>query len=543
MKGSTYKRCKCRGEDGKELGTRCPKLRRRDGSWNPKHGSWYFRLELDAGPNGKRRTVRRGGYESQTAAQNALDEAKAKAARGGDPANRLTVGAYLDEWLAAHKGLSRSARKSYAEHITNHLRPHLGHVELDRLRVKHLTDMFDAIDAENERIEQAAADRRRLREAAADAWRRGDKAAHRAARAELAEVPPHRRIVGPATKQRIRATLRSALSDAVRQGLVTVNVAKLVKLDPGKRPKPLVWTPERVEAWQAAYERAVDEARARAGGRPVSAFKIWLSLPRPSRVMVWTPEQTGVFLDRAAGHRLYALFHLVAFRGLRRGEVCGVSWPDVDLDAATLAVRENRVKITYKDIEDGTPKMDASEDTVPLDSGTVAALRAHRRQQNAARLEWGEAWQGSGKVFTTEDGAALHPDHVTDQFAQLAFAAGLPPIRLHDLRHGAATLMLASGADMKLVQALLRHSSITITSDTYTSVLPEVALEAAEAAAALVPRRAAGESGTTGLPSGSQRSGSRAGKQNRTVPTQVRKVRDGGSRGTRTHSLRIKSQP
>ncbi|MCW2882517.1 MAG: integrase [Sphaerisporangium sp.] len=94
-------------------------------------------------------------------------------------------------------------------------------------------------------------------------------------------------------------------------------------------------------------------------------------------------------------------------------------------------------------------------------------------------MAWGEAWQDSGRVFTREDGAALHPATVSDLFARLAYEAGLPPIRLHDLRHGAATLALAAGVDMKTVSAMLRHCSQAITSDTYTSVLPEVAHEAA----------------------------------------------------------------
>ncbi|URN07127.1 site-specific integrase [Actinomadura madurae] len=289
--------------------------------------------------------------------------------------------------------------------------------------------------------------------------------------------------------RRIRATLRSALADAVRQGLVTVNVAKLTKLQTGKRPKALVWTAERVTAWQTGLERELAAERGLAGGRTVNAFKVWVSLPRPSRVMVWTPEQIGAFLDHAADHPLYPLFHLMAFRGLRRGEACGLAWPDLGLAGASLTVRENRVKITYQEIEDGHPKTGAGDDMIPLDSGTVVVLQAHRQRQDEARAEWGQAWQGSGKVFTRQDGSALHPDHVTDAFARLAYGAGLPPIRLHDLRHGAATLMLASGADMKLVQALLRHSSHAITADTYTSVLPEVAREAAEAAAALVPRK------------------------------------------------------
>lgn len=127
--------------------------------------------------------------------------------------------------------------------------------------------MFAAIDAGNERILWAAGERRRLLAAARRAWRSGDKAAHRAARAELAGLPPHRRTVGAATMQRIRATLRSALADAVRQGLVTVNVAKPAKLKTGKRPNALVWGTERVTAWQTAYERELAADRERAGGR------------------------------------------------------------------------------------------------------------------------------------------------------------------------------------------------------------------------------------------------------------------------------------
>ncbi|GAA4469788.1 tyrosine-type recombinase/integrase [Phytohabitans houttuyneae] len=96
----------------------------------------------------------------------------------------------------------------------------------------------------------------------------------------------------------------------------------------------------------------------------------------------------------------------------------------------------------------------------------------------------------TGLVFTTPTGEALHPADVTDHFQHLARQAGLPPVRLHDLRHGAATLALAAGVDMKVVQAMLRHSSITVTADTYTSVLPDLARNAAEQTAAIVPRRA-----------------------------------------------------
>ena len=134
------------------------------------------------------------------------------------------------------------------------------------------------------------------------------------------------------------------------------------------------------------------------------------------------------------------------------------------------------------------PNLDAGDREIALDAGTVAALRAHRRRQIAYRLQWGSAWVDSGKVFTREDGSVLHPATVTDRFQALAAAAKLPPIRLHDLRHGAASLMLTAGVRPKVVQETLGHSTITLTLDTYTSVYSEVAAEAAEAAAALVPR-------------------------------------------------------
>ncbi|MES9609260.1 tyrosine-type recombinase/integrase [Actinomadura sp. NPDC000929] len=212
--------------------------------------------------------------------------------------------------------------------------------------------------------------------------------------------------------------------------------------------------------------------------------------------MVWTPEQTGAFLDAAAKYRLYALYHLMTFAGLRRGETCGLEWADVDLDARELSLYIQIVHITYAGVEEADLKSDGSKGTIPFDTATGQVLRAWRAQQREERL----AWVQSGKVFTRENGERLHPDHASAEFQAIAFTAGLPSIRLHDLRHG--ELMLAGGADMKLVQAQLRHSSIVLTADTYTSVLPDVAREAVEGGAAMVPRAAAaGSASTSGLPS------------------------------------------
>ncbi|MFI6505829.1 tyrosine-type recombinase/integrase [Nonomuraea typhae] len=157
-------------------------------------------------------------------------------------------------------------------------------------------------------------------------------------------------------------------------------------------------------------------------------------------------------------------------------------------------------------VQESAPKTQSSEGTVALDAGTAAVLRAHRVLQLQEKLAWGESWTDTGRIFTREDGTALTPGWVSEHFERLTFAAGLPPIRLHDLRHVAATLSLAAGNDMKIASAMLRHSSQSITPDLYTTVLPEVAHTAAEASVALVPRAVAvGEASQTGgLPSVSQ---------------------------------------
>ncbi|MFJ3825415.1 tyrosine-type recombinase/integrase [Streptomyces nodosus] len=118
----------------------------------------------------------------------------------------------------------------------------------------------------------------------------------------------------------------------------------------------------------------------------------------------------------------------------------------------------------------------------------MQALKRHRAQQDKDREEWGSAWVETGRVFTKENGEMLHPANVTRRFIELYEEIGLPPVRLHDLCHGAATLAHAAGADQKDIQEMLGHSSITITADTYTSLLPEADLAIAEAAARLVPR-------------------------------------------------------
>jgi hypothetical protein len=177
------------------------------------------------------------------------------------------------------------------------------------------------------------------------------------------------RPVSAATLHRIHATLRAALNGAVRAGLISVNPGRYPALPRAARPRPQVWTPALTGRWQLE------------GWRPA--------------VGVWTAAQTSLFLAQVRGHRLYALFHLVALRGLRRGEAAGLRWSDLDLDAGTLTVAGQLQQLGGRLVA-GPPKGDAGRRVIALDRTTITALREHRIRQRAERAAAGIRWAETG---------------------------------------------------------------------------------------------------------------------------------------------------
>jgi integrase len=512
--GSIYRRCECRGGDGKLLGNSCPQLKKKS------HGTVALRQELPPGADGKRRIFRRTGYKSVAEAQGDLsrlqalldlpgddsaeqqrvgdlladiarrraeipqaDEVKRRLGVGVPLDGKMTIADWLDRWMA-NKKISPTTTNGYASHIRVHLKPHLGHYRLDRLNVGHVQAMFDAI-ADASDVTRAENQARREQEARAKWTKPGRPPARErerldAERAKLAEMKPYRKTNSPATRHAIRRTLRAALNRAIGEQLITFNAAAHVELGSSARPKGLLWTDERVARWRATGEK-------------------------PGPVMVWTPEQLGAFLDEAEEHRLYAFYHLVAHHGLRRGEGVGADWANAHLD-----ISPPRIDVLTEIVVDGwapiekAPKTDSSMSSVMIDRETVAVLREHRARQTAerdARLAAGKSWADTGKIFAAEDGSWLHPDVVSKEFRRIVEAADLPPINLRDLRHGAAALVKAGGGDVHDAKVKLRHSTITLTSDTYMELFTEYEQELTERAAAAVPRarRGRGAAPTPGV--------------------------------------------
>ena len=204
-----------------------------------------------------------------------------------------------------------------------------------------------------------------------------------------------------------------------------------------------------------------------------------VSPPRRKRFEVHplTLEQVHRLLIVVEGHEMEALFKLALATGLRRGELMGLKWQDINLEIGVLQVRRilSRVpsKMPGKGYVEAEPKTQKSRRSVVIAPFALEALKKHREHQLEAKIKAGPLWQDHDYVFCTSIGTHLNPTRdMLDQLKALLKKAGLPEIRFHDLRHSAATLLLSVGVHPKVVQEILGHSQISVTMDVYSHVLP-----------------------------------------------------------------------
>jgi integrase len=216
--------------------------------------------------------------------------------------------------------------------------------------------------------------------------------------------------------QYIHAVLRNALQNAVREELLTRNVAKLVQVE----------TPD--------YEV----------GRGL------------------TVAEAQRLLQTVQGIRWHSLYVLALLLGLRRGELLGLRWSDVDLEAGTLTVRQHLVR-AGGELRIQAPKTRRSRRTLSLPPQVQAALRRQRAVQAADRLAAGSSWADNGPVFTTSLGTPIEPSNLTRHFYGVRDRAGLPKVRLHDLRHTCLTLLLNLGTRPHIAQAIAGRSHVDVT--------------------------------------------------------------------------------
>jgi len=364
-------------------------------------GRWQGRVNLGRGPDGRRkRKYVYGATEADVV--RAMKKQNGRAAAGALLSTSTpTTTTFLEEWFQASADTWRpNTRRAYRRAIDGFLVPAFGPLRLEQL---------------SPRIVQR--------------WLLQHKTAHGARRRiELAH-----------------AALRSALSEAQRLQLVTINAAMLVRV-----PKP--------------------------PRRPIAPLSL---------------EHARLFLVSAKGHRLGALFSVALACGLRLGEALGLKWDDVNLETGEVQIRRQlqrvkegtaRSRLVLQDL-----KTEKSRRTLLLPQVCIERLKTHRTQQRQERLKTGSAWTDSGLVFTTyaprgaarKVGVALQPRNVLRALHQVLESAELPRVRFHDLRHGAASLLIAEGVELVEVCQLLGHSELRVTADLYAHLQKQTAAKAA----------------------------------------------------------------
>lgn len=190
-------------------------------------------------------------------------------------------------------------------------------------------------------------------------------------------------------------------------------------------------------------------------------------------------DESRQFLAAAQGDPLEALYTLAVTTGLRQGELLGLKWQDVDLEAGQLQVRRTIARVNGQGFVEQEPKSARSRRSISLTPMAVTALRQHRARQLQWRLE-AIAWEDNDLVFANEVGRPIEAQNLMRRsFYPLLERAELQRMRFHDLRHTAATLMLAQGIHPKVVQEMLGHSTVSLTLDTYSHVMPNMQAEAA----------------------------------------------------------------
>jgi len=421
---------------------------------------WAYRLELERDPlTGDRQWEYQSGYASQDEAWKAAVKAKADHERGQRvaPAKR-TVADFLAEWMTAiQHSIKPSTYVNYADYQDAYVLPLIGQKKLQDIDVPTLNALYRHLlkagrckqDSNVVMYEYWA---RRVRDGAdpkpkelvshckvsIHAARRA-VLRYRAGRLPVARPPG----LAPKTVKNVHRMLHRTLSDAVAWRYLEYNPAEHASLPresrSGKRAHGATWTPGELMAWLKVATR-----------------------------------------DRDAG-----MWVLAATTGMRRSELAGAERALLDLGKATMELADTRVVVDGKaEVSDG--KTESGRRTISLDALTVAYLRRHLAMLDNEREAFGYGYHDSGKLFCRPDGRPVHPDTITRRFNRLVDRAGVPRIRLHDVRHTYATVSLDAGIDPKIVSDRIGHSNMAYTLQIYTHRSTGRDRQAAEKVAGLI---------------------------------------------------------
>jgi integrase len=210
--------------------------------------------------------------------------------------------------------------------------------------------------------------------------------------------------------------------------------------------------------------------------------------PRRTEMVALTADQLTTLLEATKDTEFGMVIFLAAYTGMRRSELVGLRWNDIDFDNNVISIQRVIIRVSGEGYKIEQPKSDKSRRRIEISENVVITLRQHHVTQLERRMRLGSIWQDGGWVFAQEDGRHLNPDDISRTFKKLRSDLGLPTARFHDLRHTHASLMLAAGEHLKVVQERLGHSTISITADIYSHVAPGMQRDAAKRFAATLER-------------------------------------------------------
>lgn len=387
---------------------------------------WRIRWDLPPGPDGSRRQRNKRGFRTKRDAMAALAEITHDQHNRGRVSVRsdIRLKEYAEAWFDARRDLKPTSLDNLRTGLV-HIVPRLGARRVQEITAEDCAWLYTEI---------------------AERGKRNGKCRTAGVTCTEHDCSPDKHDgLMPKSLGHVHAALRSILATAVDDGLIPTNPAE------SKRAR---------------------QARPRGGKttRKITADQCW------------TTEQARAFIAATADDDFGTLWTVLLGTGLRRGEAVGLLWTNLDLEGGLLHVRRTVTLVRGKRIVDESGgKTDAAYRTIVLGDPLVTVLRAHRKQQNKARLAAGPAWHDSDAVFANPDGSELYPGRVTSRFSRAVKAAKLPAIGLHGTRHTHATMLLRDGVPVPAVAQRLGHEDAAITLSVYAHFIPSDDELAAEA--------------------------------------------------------------
>lgn len=403
---------------------------------------WAYRLELPRHPlTGERQWEYRSGFATEEEAWIKAVKAKTDQERGQRVApHRRTVADFLGEWLTAiEASLKPSTYTNYVDYRDAYVLPTIGKRKLQDLDVPTLNALYRHL----------LADGRCKRDTNTDMYEYWNE--RRAAEKEPKpkEIADHCKVSIYAARSAVRRYRRGRTPVAKNAGLAPKTVKNVHRM--------LHRALSDAVAWRYIEYNPAEHA----------------SLPRESRKgsrrrgTTWAPEQLAAWLRIATEDRDAGMWVLAATTGMRRSELAGAKRDLLGLDDATLELEDTRVVVDGK-AEESDGKTESGRRTIALDPLTITYLRRHLAMLDEEREAFGDAYKDHGKLFCHTDGRPLHPDTITRRFNRLVDQAGVPRIRLHDVRHTYATVSLDAGIDPKIVSDRIGHANMAYTLQIYT---------------------------------------------------------------------------